>query len=358
MHRRVIPLVAIILLLFVIVVAFSLLKQIAKPSPQLAVDKVSQLGQLPHPDKVATRDGGFSALVGNQILWTFGDTLFSQKNSLGESGISNSASLAAPSRPFELSGDTDSLGLPEPLLNFSAEELAYNRQSGQPNERFALWPTSIVSTSNGAYIFYLKLKVHPGYLNFETLGSGLAKLANGRTRAERLDGLLFNNPEPLFGDAAVTRQELTYLYDCNAGGGFKAGCRLARVATAKLSDKSAYQYWDGSRWSNDINSTKTVFEGPASDFSISWNSYLNRYLAVYSPLLSNDVVAITAEEPEGPWSDPVTLVKGSEPAPNRLNYGGRHHPDLSLDPKKLIVSYYTPRTDLSGQIQLYEISLR
>jgi hypothetical protein len=56
--------------------------------------------------------------------------------------------------------------------------------------------------AGGGYVYYQKLVVRPGVLNYRLLGVGLARIRAGAARAERVGGLLFGETEPQFGTAA------------------------------------------------------------------------------------------------------------------------------------------------------------
>ena len=47
--------------------------------------------------------------------------------------------------------------------------------------------------------------------------------------------------------------------------------------------------------------------GNVSEMSVQYNDYLDKYVVLYGNG-SNNVVLRTADTPEGPWSDPVTIA--------------------------------------------------
>ena len=61
-------------------------------------------------------------------------------------------------------------------------------------------------------------------------------------------------------------------------------------------------FWNGSGWVKDIGEAAVVLRGPTSGITVSWNPYLNSYLATYGGIVSTKVLMRTAPAPEGPWS--------------------------------------------------------
>ena len=323
------------------------------------VASVEALGTLENPTGVQ-RDGGASALVGDQILWVFGDTLFPVTAVDGARYRSNTAALSSPGNPPELREQLDAHGSPYQLIPFAPTEEAYNRRSGDPEERIAIWPGRIIPDgSAGAFVFFYKLRVHPGRLNLEMLGTGVAYVRAGQTVAIRYPGLLFRSPEPPFAGGTVVGPYL-YAYGCSRTRALTVGCEVARVLKSELASRGAYRFWDGARWVRTIKEAKPVLTGEMAGFSISWNAYLHKYIAVYSELFTNRVLMKTADRPEGPWSgQPVFLFSGLTPVgPDAYDYAGREHVELSQDGGKVILVTYThPLGALRAEICLVRVEL-
>jgi hypothetical protein len=78
------------------------------------------VGTLPEPPTVMSRDGGASGRIGGQILWTFGDTIFERGRTAidGATFRTGTAALAAdPSKPFSLIEPLDPQGAPFQFIN-------------------------------------------------------------------------------------------------------------------------------------------------------------------------------------------------------------------------------------------------
>jgi hypothetical protein len=313
---------------------------------------VPELGALGRPRVVTARDGGAAALVGGKMLWTFGDTLMTVR---GADGFQYRSATAAwgDGRGLTLDEPLDAAGAPFQLLPYSEAELTYNRNGG-PSERFALWPASVIPDgAGGALIFYSYLKVHAGTLNYEDLGSGVARLAAGSTVATRDPGLLFVTPEPGFATGGVLADGFVHLYACiPVKDQLDSECKVARAPLAEATTRAAWRVWDGTTWSAAMVTGATVLRGAPGDLSVSWNPHLGSYLAVHSNIFSDEVVFHTAPQPQGPWSAPRSLFVGLRRAGTH-NYAAREHPALASEGgRQLVVSYAHPLGGFDGEVRL------
>jgi hypothetical protein len=141
--------------------------------------------------------------------------------------------------------------------------------------------------------------------------------------------------------------ETRYLYAFGTPSGRAGSAYLSRVLEDEVTDLSKYEYWDGSKWvqgnaavavpvigdsthsaglfgfvadwANDPNvfggylgglfGAKTG--GNVSEMSVQYNEYLGKYVVLYADG-NNDVQMRTADEPEGPWSDPITIATSAQ----------------------------------------------
>ena len=324
----------------------------------LRVESTQDIGALNEPEGWF-RDGSQSAPLDGRLVWVFGDTLFATPAADGKQARSNTGAWSDPAAPLELHDPKDADGLPVQLIPFDELEAAYNDLSGKPDDRIAVWPGSIVPQDDGtAAVFFEVVKVSPGLLNYSVLGSGLAAMTRDALSGGRDPNLLFHAPEPAFHNGAVEVGGSLYVHGCAQIEGFRFGCRLARVPSNDLHDRSAYTFWDGEGWSRDYKSAAFTLEGPADNVTVSFNEWLGSYLAVYSKPLTNQVVMRTAPAPQGPWSEEVTAFSGLPPPPDSLNYGGFEHPELSRDGgRTIVISYFHPLGPLQGEIRLVEVRL-
>ncbi|MCB0265490.1 MAG: DUF4185 domain-containing protein, partial [Calditrichaeota bacterium] len=79
--------------------------------------------------------------------------------------------------------------------------------------------------------------------------------------------------------------------------------------------------------------------------SVNWNEYLGCYLAVHSLNITGKIVARTAPQPWGPWSEPVEITQitpvRQTPLPYPpLVYAAKAHPSLSRENGRIIYVTY------------------
>ena len=322
-------------------------------SPVIAT--VREIGAIGKPATVAVRDGGASALIGGNLLWYFGDTIFNPPAVDGTNLRSNTAALANPLQPLVTSEPVDANGAPHPFVPFTPDEQAYYDASGQPDERFALWPGSIIRDANGnGVVFFLKLKVHPGFLNYEFIGAGLANVTPGQTNATRQGKLLFKIPEPTFDNAAVLGSYVYVYGDINMTNNFG----VARVPLAQVKTRSAYRFWNGVKWVANVNQTRAILNGIPGEMTVSYNAYLQKYLAIHSGALSPKIFMRTADNPQGPWSAPAEVFTGRTSS-SGFNYAAREHPELAQNNGQTIfITYFNPQGFLAGELYLVEVTLQ
>lgn len=323
--------------------------------PQIA--SVYELGMVGKPASVKVRDGGATAIVGGKLLWLFGDTLFTPPSVDGATLRSSTAALADPRRPLVVSEPLDANGAPYPLLRFTPDEQHYNDSTGKPDDRIALWPGSVISDEQGGgIIFYQKLRVQPGYLNYEAIGAGIAHVMANQTSTERNPELLFKNPEPAFVTAMIA-DKTVYVYGNASSPALDVV--LARVPLSQVEERDAYQFWDSAEWVADVRAAKPVMHGVPGGLSVSYNAFLQAYLAVHSAVLSNKVVFQVAPNPEGPWSTPVEAFTGAAAAKDLVNYAGIEHPELSSNGgQRVIISYFNPQGPFTGELRVVAVQMR
>ena len=320
----------------------------------LEIASVQELGPLRAPASVTARDAGASALLGGRVTWLFGDTLFRTRSVDGENLRTCTAATADPARPLETAEPVDANGAPLACLPFTADELAYNRASGRADQRVALWPGSVVPVDGGGLVFYTKLTVNPGVLNYTLAGVGVARIAAGATTATRDAGLLFTTPEPAFDNASVLGGAV-YAYGMIPGG---QNVAVATAPLAQAASRGAYRFWNGSAWVADVRAATALFGGVSGALTVSYNAYLRRYLAVSSEVLSGRVLMRVADRPEGPWGAPVTAFTGQAGA-GTISYAGREHPELAQDGgRRVAITYYRPGGAFAGELRLVEVTFR
>ncbi|RZL75332.1 MAG: DUF4185 domain-containing protein [Rhodococcus sp. (in: high G+C Gram-positive bacteria)] len=119
--------------------------------------------------------------------------------------------------------------------------------------------------------------------------------------------------------AYVLGQDGRYLYQFGTPNGRFGDAFVSRVAPDQIENLDAYEYSTqdpdpAKQWSKNVGDTVAVVKGPVSEMSVAWNDYLGRYVMMYGNENNRTLVARTAENPEGPWSEPRTILDANQTA--------------------------------------------
>ncbi len=329
--------------LLAIPLLFTALLVVPNVYANFALDSVNDVGVVDNFDRPGLlRDGGVGAVVGDKFLWAFGDTLFSPASVDGVHGRSNSAAVAELNNPLSVSEPLDANNAPYQFIEFSSTDKAYNDAHG-PDDRYAIWPTAIVAKdANSAYVYYTRLKIDPGWLNYTSLSTGVAEVGANQTVATRINDNLFTEPIS-FASAGFGHQGYAYLYGCEEP--LAPKCRVARAPLSDAANAAGFQFWDGTTWNADPNAASATLPGSTIGYGVAWNQYLQKFVMAYAPPFTEDIELRFADAPQGPWSEPQKIYTAP---PNSGKYirAVYLHPELSLDGGRTMpVSYYLPSVD-------------
>jgi hypothetical protein len=342
----------------------------------LEIDKVEDLGafSLPSPE-VISRDGVSSGEFGGKILWTFGDTFLAKKNDIDNSSVLSATSgWSTRDAPLALAEPVNDAGLPAQLIPYTKQEQEANLADALNG--WALWPAEAVDTGGDKLlVFFQRIKRTQGS-GFDSVGVGTARIALDGTVAERAAQDLFSVPDSgpasdagaprLYGASALTIVDsYVFSYACFQAGFLNFACSVARVPKAKADDRAAWEFFDGTVWTSEIERVAPIIDKVGS-LSISLNPYLGCYLAVTGGILSSEVMLRTSDRLESGWlgKDGVT-VKASqdggilEPVKDAYDYLFREHTALrSSNGKEIVISYARPTGPFRGDVRLARITLR
>lgn len=338
--------------------------------PELAVAQVEDLGAFSQPsDVVVGRDGVSAGLKDGRLLWTFGDTFVRAPNPAdGSNVVSATGGWSTKDMPLQLDEPVDDAGVPHQLIPFTDEEVAQNR--ADVLNGWALWPGEPLDTGGeGLLVLFQRIKRTNGS-GFDAVALGTARVAVGSTEAVRAPGYLFERPSPdagtpIFGGSGVSEVDGTaYFFACEPVAPLNLGCKVARVPVARADQRDAFEFYDGDGWQKDASKAQVVIDQVGGGLSLSFNRYLNRYLAVTSGVFDNRVYLRTAARVEGPWSAPVAVNPGDggilPPGdPQAYDYGAQEQPELSSpEGREIVISYSRPLGNFRGEVRLARLHLR
>ena len=353
------------------------------PAPEVLVTKVTDLGVIPTNPDILGRDGAYSALFQGNSVWIYGDTFIAKADAQNRTLLSDSWSFTADlSAQSGLSGfqeRLDSTGAPTMILAETAAEQTFNQAHNVNNcqaqpcgARWALWPGAIVvnPADNSALVFYSVVSAQPGAFNFQGIGTSVATWQSLQQQPQRPTlsppivanhpDLLFTQDEPGFGSAAFVNNGMLYVYGCgNATNGADKGCRLGRVDPSSAQDRTKWTFYAGNgNWSPKVSDAVSVFTGD-DILSVSWNSFLQRYVAVYSAVFSQNVMIRTSANPEGPWSGESVAFVAMPPSSGNV-FDAHAHSEYDLNGGQTIFVSYSRSTPapFSSEVRLVSVTLQ
>ncbi|OHU97057.1 DUF4185 domain-containing protein [Mycobacterium talmoniae] len=186
-------------------------------------------------------------------------------------------------------------------------------------------PTAAISVGGKQYMNFMSIKQWGRDGEWSTNYSAIAMSPdNGEhwgifpqtvrsTAPENVPGARYVPGNENFQMGAYLRGGDGYLYSFGTPSGRGGSAYLSRVPEGQLIDVTRYQYWnDSGGWvPSNPGAATPVIPGPVGEMSAQYNSYLKKFLVLYSNG-ANDVVARTAPAPQGPWSAEQPLVSSMQ----------------------------------------------
>ena len=314
-------------------------------SANIDIASITEIGVVPRPPGHGGRDVGFSGILRGRSVWIFGDTFLPKKADDGLRWRSSSWSWTKALSSDDGIGDFEHAlgtdGMAMQLLPHTSQEASYNiAHEGhydcpakiECGSRQTPWPNALVTDQSQQHgiIFYLNMETGPdGQWDFRSISGSVAIWTDPDAPAVRIEPPLFGAEEPNWGSAAVLIDEYIYVYAAEFKDN-KHPCLLARVPFKEARDRNRYRFWAGEgKWSEDWHEASPVFDC-APFLSVHYNAYLRKYVAYYMPGMSEMITIRTAIAPQGPWSDPHAIGKGTRAYEN-WDYALIAHPEFSRE---------------------------
>ncbi|GAA4805502.1 DUF4185 domain-containing protein [Tomitella cavernea] len=143
----------------------------------------------------------------------------------------------------------------------------------------------------------------------------------------------------------------SYVYFFGTPSGRSGSARLSRVQQKDIENAAAYTYWDGAGWAATPEQAAVVIDGKVSELSVAYNTYLGKYIAMYTHPVKGLVVR-TADSLTGPWSGTTTLIS---PLQVPAFYGAFMHPESSDSDSRYL--YFTGTTWSDYNVMLLRTDL-
>ncbi len=294
-------------------------------------------------------DGAYSVpLSGSQTLWLFGDTWITDPEARGRQGgrvIRNSIALQEIGRDgpgriaFFWGGEPE-----EPEAPFLP-----------PTGTGWLWPLCGERIGAALYLFFGHFQANESELGFEARGSLLFRVLNPDDPPRLWEMQSFQVPffehtpegDLIFGVACLDWEGFLYVYGVREDWTRGVEGRSLLVARVPLESVekggfSSWRFFSGAGWSTEVRQSRTLFDGAATEMSVSYVAGMEKFMAVYSDCgLSEEILGRFASHPEGPWGEPVTLYRCPEVSWSQdyFCYAGKAHPELSRGRDEQVLTY-------------------
>ncbi|MEV4310678.1 DUF4185 domain-containing protein [Actinocrispum sp. NPDC049592] len=174
------------------------------------------------------------------------------------------------------------------------------------NDEQTVIPTFGASVNDTMYLHYMSVKHwgQPGHWDLNH--SGLAYSDDQGQTWTKDPGLMWP-ADSNFGQVAIV-ESFGHQYFFGIPGGRYGGVQLARVRSYRFSDFSAYEYWNGTRWTPSRADAATIVPPNVGELSVRWNSYYRRWVMMYLDDPNGLILLRTASQLTGPWSEPQVVT--------------------------------------------------
>jgi hypothetical protein len=316
------------------------------------------LPSFPDKDGWYGGDGAYAiGLDGGRVLWLFGDTFVSDQQ-----GRQDRTDMKV------VLGTTLAISTCNADAGFQIRYFL-KKKNGEFISSFSekewLWPQDPFVADHTLNIPLVSVKANPdieGPFKFEIVGHRIARIKDfggadpNHWFIEYMD-LTPGIPEGIkaFATTSTVNGGYVYfypLYSATKDGASVLGNIIARIPTDKLDDPArsiAYLSKDG-HWEKELDAAKVkvVLGAAVSEMSVRYHPDERKWIAVYMSIRNNgdQVLYQTADAPEGPWTEPRTLI-GSIPEvdrdsprydKNNFCYAGKEHPEFARG-RNLVVTY-------------------
>lgn len=266
-------------------------------------------GDMRTPD-ICGSDIGTMTELGGSIYFAFGDTFGYRGEDCPKFGPNWRSNVLAttsdhdPSDGITLEGWLSAPDGTAVAVTEGAHQPAFTDEDGEQTRI----PTALVAVGERIYLHYMS--VHGFAAHGGVWSCNFSRFVYSNDR-----GATWFESEENFGGRSTDFNMLAltthggYVYAIGTPCGRFGPARAARVvADDTLLDPDAWRYFDGSGWSSNRDNAVEVIPAPVGEGSLVWNPGLQRWLYSY---LNEQTVSLELREannPWGPWSEPVVLA--------------------------------------------------
>jgi hypothetical protein len=222
------------------------------------------------------------------------------------------------------------------------------------------WISHGVTADGKLYLFLMQIVKtdEKSVFGFKQIGTSLAQIdnphddpLNWRLKQYKVPfGRYSDNGNLFFGSAVMKDGEFVYIYGCSENWKKGIGGRsmiVARVQPDRIADFENWRFWNGTDWVADANKAGGLFDGIATEYSVSFQPAMKKYVVIYTENgMSANIMMRVSDMPVGPWSEPSKVYECPEYNWHKTYfcYAAKGHPGLS-SPDELIITYVCNSTD-------------
>jgi len=299
-------------------------------------------------------DGNFAVtLTNNLTLWLFSDTFVGgvrDHRRVNATMINNSAAWQRGFDPssarLEFFYGTSAGGKPSALITPSDGKGWFWLFDGvMAHDKLILFLVQIERTNKKSVFGFRQIGLWLGVVS-----NPLAPPTQWHIEQRKIPFAQFAGDERCsFGSAVLAADGFTYIFGARERTGRAKTMILARAPADSLTDFAAWQFRTSDGWSTNAAGAADLCGGVASEYSVSWLPALRQFVLICSENgLSPNIVARTAPEPWGPWSEPVVVYRCPETWDKKVFcYAAKAHPMLASSPDELIITYAANSFDFS-----------
>jgi len=338
--------------------ALKLLKDSVTQSklPGYLVERLPQYERLFYREKGWTgADAVYSVPISDELtLWIFGDTW------IGDiiDGKHKNATMVNNSIALQQGNDPSAASV---KFFWGTSEEGKLTAFIRPADGVGwFWISHGVMTDEKLYLFLMQIirTDEKSVFGFKHIGTWLGEVENplqqpGKWRVKQYKvpfGRYSENGNLFFGSAVMQDRNFIYIY--GASEDWKKGMsgRSMIVACARPEEITEFDKWrffSNGNWQSDINDISGLFDGIATEYSVSYQTELAQYVVIYTENgMSENIMMRLSPTPVGPWSDAYKIYQCPESKWHKTYfcYAAKGHPEISSE-YELIITYVCNSTD-------------
>jgi len=289
------------------------------------------------------------ALPDGRTLWLFGDSFIGTANP--DSSIAPGATMIRNCAIVQ-QGDTMTA-----LFQGTFESPVDFIQTNTPDSTW-FWPEHGIVENNLLKIFFSEFGLGegaPGW-NFEYRNACVALFTFPEIELIGYNSLPYYEQNlVMYGDRLMVLGDYTYIYGRKEEVGNIPYVHLARAPSGDLLNN--WEFYSETGWTSNPEESKRLSNQTVSQ-QYGVFEHEGKYVMITQEIwLGAKIYSLTADSPEGPWSNRVTLYETPRPFTDQFTYNAYPHPQFDEN-NELLISYNSNGSfwDIFSNVELYRPS--